>query len=274
MNGEPLVFLAEPPKTAYDLYFHIGPVPVRISPFFWVLAALLGWSSAVSIDKMLGDDSLGAGVWLLLWVAAVLISILVHEIGHWLAMRWYGTDAYVVLYHFGGLAVPRGNSSFGGYGGDYSRGNQIVISAAGPAAQLLLACGLVVGTLAAGYRVYDVPFFNSLIPDTGRPFPSFALAVFVDFLIVSSVYWALLNLLPVYPLDGGHIAREVFLRIDAQSGIRNSLILSIAASGVVAFYAFVRLDDKFFGIMMVALAYSSFQTLQRYTGGGFGGRGW
>ena len=69
---------------------------------------MLGWSSAVNIDTMLGDDSLGAGVWLLLWVAAVLISILVHEIGHWLAMRWYGTDAYVVLYHFGGLAVPRG----------------------------------------------------------------------------------------------------------------------------------------------------------------------
>jgi stage IV sporulation protein FB len=267
------VFLAEPPSTAYDLRFHVGPVPVRISPFFWVAAGLIGWSLAHDIDQQV-TGSPGAGVWLLLWIAAVLISILVHEIGHWLAMRWYGTDAYVVLYHFGGLAVPRG-SSFGGYGADDTRGNQLVISAAGPVAQLLLAAALIFGVQALGYQPPPIPYLDPLLNlGRGEVIPSDTVNVFLWFLALPSIYWALLNLLPVYPLDGGHITREIFLRLDSQSGIRNSLMLSVFTAGLIAFLAFVRLKDPFLGIMFALLAFSSFQTLQRYTGGGFGGSRW
>ena len=269
------MFLAEPPATAYDLRFRVGPIPVRISPFFWVAAALIGWQLAHQVDKSL-PDSPGAGVWLLLWIAAVLISIGIHEIGHWLAMRWYGTDAYIVLYHFGGLAVPRGSASFGGYGVDATKTNQLVISAAGPAAQLLLAAFVVLGTHALGYRLTSGLAWldRALALGEGRPLPSPALEIFVFFLALPSIYWALLNLLPVYPLDGGHIAREIFLRFDTQNGIRNSLMLSVVTAGVIAFLAFVRLRDPFLGIMFVLLAFSSFQILQRYSGGGFGGPRW
>ena len=36
----------------------------------------------------------------------MFVSILVHEFGHALAFRRFGTDSHIVLWMFGGLAVP------------------------------------------------------------------------------------------------------------------------------------------------------------------------
>jgi len=82
----------------------------------------------------------------------------------------------------------------------------------------------------------------------------------------------LVNLLPVYPLDGGQIAREIFTAFNAQEGIRNSLTLSIFTGGGVALYAIMH-REWFIAIMFGLLAYSSYTTLQAYSGrgGGFGG---
>ena len=109
----------------------------------------------------------------------------------------------------------------------------------------------------------------------GQPIPALPLDLAVFFLLAPSMYWALLNLLPVYPLDGGQIAREVFTISNPNTGIRNSLILSIVAGAAVAIFA-LRRGDTFLAIMFGMLAFSSYQTLQAYSGrgGGFGGRPW
>jgi stage IV sporulation protein FB len=84
-----------------------------------------------------------------------------------------------------------------------------------------------------------------------------------------------MNLLPVYPLDGGQISRELFTLSNAQEGIRYSLILSIATGAAVAIW-FWKQGDTLAGMMFALLAYSSFMTLQAYfgRGGGFGGGRW
>ena len=115
--------LAEPERTPYDLRFRFLGFPVRIHPFFWLGSALLG---ANSLD-------LGIG-YLAIWIVVVLVSILVHELGHAFAFRRYGAGADVILYAFGGLAVPTHAIS--------GRGRRILISLAGPVAGFILA-GLV-----------------------------------------------------------------------------------------------------------------------------------
>ncbi len=42
------------------------------------------------------------------------------------------------------------------------------------------------------------------------------------------------NLLPVYPLDGGQIAREILLKFSPAYGIRQSLVLSMSVAVVLA----------------------------------------
>ncbi len=110
---------------------------------FWVAAVVLGWSACNSWDESFsleGSYSPGAPILLIIWSAAILVSILVHELGHAMAMRYYGIRSRMILYHFGGLAI---GSSFGSWNGA-RRGSQnaldsLLIAAAGPAAQLALA---------------------------------------------------------------------------------------------------------------------------------------
>ena len=119
------MFLAEPQRTAYDLNFSLGGVPVRVHPMFWLFTVLLGANDPVPLH-------------LLIWVVAVFLSILVHEFGHSLAMRSFGWTSHIVLYSFGGLAVQDG--SHGGFERPGRRGRdartQIIISFAGPLAGL------------------------------------------------------------------------------------------------------------------------------------------
>jgi stage IV sporulation protein FB len=87
------VFIDHQP-TSFDVTFRLGRFPVRVHPLFWLSMALIGlpWF----------DRSLLLG---LLWVACGFVSILVHELGHALAIRHYGSPASIQLIAFGGLAT-------------------------------------------------------------------------------------------------------------------------------------------------------------------------
>lgn len=244
------MLLGEPAATPYDLRFSVFGFDVRISPWFWLAAVLIG------------SQSSGSG--LLIWVLVVLLSILIHEMGHALAFRRFGISSHIVLYHFGGLAVP---DSYGTWGARTGPREQVIISAAGPAAQMLAAAALVVILQAGGFRMW-VPGFGELGGDKLLPDSAFQ---FVTYFVIVSIYWALLNLLPVYPLDGGQIARNVFLLFGSDQAIQYSLMLSTVAGGAIGIWGFAN-GQTFLGIMFLMLAYSSYQALGQYGGGGFGRR--
>ena len=52
--------------------------------------------------------------------------------------------------------------------------------------------------------------------------------------------WGLLNLLPMYPLDGGQIAQQIFVLANPQDAIRQSLILSVIVGGMMGVIAFMQ----------------------------------
>ncbi|HTQ37872.1 MAG TPA: site-2 protease family protein [Pirellulales bacterium] len=265
------MLLAEPPPNPWDLHFKLLGIPVRITPWFWLANVVLGWSFASSLAKS-SQGALTVGTALLMWTAVVLISIIAHEFGHAFAFRFYGIHSHVVLYHFGGIAVP--DSSFD-FGRRMHLGSvqQIVIAAAGPAASLALGAVFVGIVYFGGFYVPNpLPFihpFAFLLE--GERVPSVALQGLLYAILFVNIGWALMNLLPVYPLDGGQISREMFTLGQPREGIRNSLILSILVAGAVAVWALSK-QDTFLAIMFGMLAYSSFMTLQAYMGRGGGWR--
>ncbi|HBO44748.1 MAG TPA: hypothetical protein DD670_12625 [Planctomycetaceae bacterium] len=274
----------EPPRSPYDINFRLFGIPVRVHPLFWLVGLFLGMSA----PEMSG---------MFLWVAALFIAILVHEFGHALTMRHYGLQPWVVLYGMGGLACYSPDQL------SYSRANtslrQILISLAGPGAGFVLAIVLMVASVAAGYGVSifvgartvlalkyipggpflatvvrDTPFVgvSALISGITAPIPN-ALA---NHLLFIGLAWGLINLLPVYPLDGGQISREIFVRFNPRQGIRYSLILSVVTAGVLAALFLLNVvqtprgEVKGVGASLLVpilfgyLAYSSYATLQAY----------
>lgn len=249
------MLLAEPQETSADLHFAIGGIRVRVSAWFWAAAALLGWSQCQSWAR--GDQRTLLQL-LVLWIVAVFVSILVHEMGHALAYRSFGQSAHVVLYHFGGLAIP----DLWGRRGHLRPLERLLVSAAGPAAQLALAACLIAALRAGGY-VVPVPFAwlaDGLGLEGGRHFTSIFTHVFVDFLLFVNIFWPLLNLVPVPPLDGGQIVREGLLAAGVADAHRIAGIIGVCAGGAVAWWGYTR-GEPFLGIMFAMLAASCFQGL-------------
>ena len=268
------MLLAEPPATQFDLHFRIFGFHVRVTPFFWVAAGVLGHNLAASFSYALKEQSPSTGILLLLWILCVFLSILIHELGHALAMRYYGMQARIVLWHFGGLAIPESVSAFVGFGSRTKPHAQIVISAAGPIAQLLLPVAIIIGAQLGGFRVDTlINWVNSIFALTAENLvpPAPPVQVLLSFLLWPSIMWALFNLLPIYPLDGGQITREFCTLFSSQNGTRNSLVLSVITALAVMFYGWQQ-GNIFLAIMGGMLGFSSYQMLQRYSGhSGFGG---
>jgi Zn-dependent protease len=158
---------------------------------------------------------------------------------------------------------------------DRSAREQIIISLAGPFAGFLLA-GAVVGLLAAsghfaGFRFDLVPVrYYSF--DDGDGGISLRDRV-VSYMLFVNFAWGLMNLLPVYPLDGGKVAREILVELDSGRGIVRSLWLSIIVAALAAVYALFAWNSIFVPIMFGLLAFGSYQMLQAYMGRG-PGMGW
>ena len=265
------MLLQEPAESQYDLRFSFFGFPVRVSWTFWLGAAVFGWGLVDGIDRMLFESSPGRFPLLLLWGMCMLVSILIHELGHAFAFRMYGIHSSIVLYHFGGLAIPTAASMPGRSIGRLSQRDDLWIALAGPLAQLASAAAVVAAVKFAGYRLEIfawMPAGLHRIPGVleGNAIDSAGLFAMVSFYIFPSVLWALLNLIPVWPLDGGRIARSLVLMGGGDTS--QALWISLIAAGGMAAYGF-RNGQTFLGILFLSLAITNFQMLQHSGGGGW-----
>lgn len=247
-----MLLFQPPPPTRYDLRFSIAGIPVTVHPLFWLIALLLGSS---------GDILL-----LPIWVAVIFVSILVHELGHALAFRRFGQRSQIVLHFAGGLTIPEPVS----WGGRFasvalSPNEQIVVSLAGPGAGFLLAALVIaIVTLAGGSVITTwllgfIPLpLTALVPFGGR-----VVTVLISMLLWVNIFWGLINLAPVYPLDGGNVTRNVLLQADPLDGVRKSLWVSVIAGALVAIAGLVFFRSLFMALLFGLLAFQSYQALQR-----------
>jgi Zn-dependent protease len=240
-----IVFLFEPEQTRFDLRWRMFGTPVRVHPMFWLISLILGYD---------GTIKMGIG-YVFAWVACVFVSVLLHEFGHVWMGRLFGSHGYIVLYSFGGLAI--GSNLLN------RRWQRVLVLLAGPLIQLLLYAALYAALYFGGDRLL------LSFPEHSR------LAVFqvLVMLIRINLIWPLLNLLPIWPLDGGQITREICQAMMPLRGIAFSLGLSMVVSGLLAVHMFMGTQGRpilpyvpIFGlwtaIFFAMFCISSFQALQ------------
>lgn len=250
--------------TRYDWNFVLWGIPVRIHPLFWLFAFLF----SPYLSRPIGEMS----HWLMGltgWVCAWFLSFLVHEFGHALVLqRHYGAAPWVVLYGFGGMACHR--PYYRRAPGPWGR---ILISFAGPGAELLSVAALVgllllfrielaLGVSSMGIvplpMIVPVGIFE-MVRTTGSSLFIF-LGMFVYSYLWMGIFWSVLNLFPIYPLDGGHIAREFLTTTDRRNGFVTSVWISIICAVALGLYL---LDNgSFFGAIFFGfLAFQNYQSL-------------
>jgi stage IV sporulation protein FB len=207
--------------------FAIAGFPITVHWFFWLTCAMLGGGFYAKTP----EDWLRV----LVWAVVVFVSITVHELGHAFAGRRFGAWPSIRLHGLGGVTfLP---------GAHFTRKQGIIVSAAGPIAGLLL--GIVV--LAAS-QVLTLP------PGLLRVAVLYAL--YVNF------FWTFVNLLPIQPLDGGQILRDIlgprYLRVTCVIG-------GVLAAAMAILALMMRMP--FLALLMGFLAYHNFTRQQQVEGG-------
>ena len=202
-------------------HFSIAGIPIRIEWSFWLIAVFLGYRARTG--------------WLLVaWVAIVLVSILVHELGHAVALRVFHQRPHVVLHAFGGLTY--GSSAY------RSRAQSIVVSAAGPLAAFLLL---------------GVPAWLAL--DPFWQYTDYERWVIVNDIAWVNIAWSIVNLLPILPLDGGNIAASIV-------GPHAARLLSMVTAFGAATY-FFSTGNQFGGFFLMMFAIMNFASYQQEKAG-------
>jgi stage IV sporulation protein FB len=244
-----------PPLTRYDLRFRFAGVPVRVHPLFWLMALLFGASA-------------GSLVNLLVWIVVLFISILGHELGHAFAMRMYGIDSRIVLHLAGGLTIPE-SVRWGSRRASVSLGStqSMIVSFAGPFAGFLLAGLVILAVVASGGSVFISKLFGVIpLPMAQLPVSSYVANLVVMTFLWINVFWGLINLMPVYPLDGGDIAREALVRMDPRRGLRTSLLVSAVAGLIIALLGLTLFHSMYIAFLFGILAIESYQAYQAHFG--------
>lgn len=206
------------------IHFSLLGIPVRIEPWFWITMAFIGGGlhAANSTDILL----------VLVFIFAGFLSVLIHELGHALAIRKYGLPTSITLQAFGGYAsYPSGQ---------LNRKQSFLVTVAGPAVQFALGVLLIV--LARYIAIPEGSLFRPFIRD----------------LIWVSIAWSVLNCLPVYPLDGGQMLAAI---LGPQKQRYVHLISAIVALSIgLAGYAF--LGTLLLPIFMALFAWQNWQAFQ------------
>lgn len=205
--------------------FQLFGIPVEIQPWLWVTLAIFGGALDHFTPQFLP--------FIALFMFAGAFSLLVHEMGHALTIRRFGAPTRIVLHAFGGYALHPA--------GIFTRKQQFLVSAAGPGLQLLL-----------GGVAWLVQAF--------APLPTAYAEFLFDMLFYISMVWAILNLMPVIPLDGGQMMSSALGHHRRSLALRISMIAAVC----IAVLMFVTTKRFIFPIFLGLFAYRNYQELKHF----------
>ncbi len=200
------------------LRFRLGRIPIEVEPLFWLMAFVMG-------SNLRGPA-------IVLWVLVVFVSIMVHELGHALASIAFGARAKIKLHSMGGLTYPDRQ---------LTRSQEVLMTLAGPFAGFALAA-IVYGLL------YQFPWM-ALSPKVG---------VLVSLTLSVNIWWGVINLLPVPPLDGGHVA----LAVAGPRHERAVRVLALVVSGAIVAWS-ISEGSIYRAVLFGMLGYQNLQLMSR-----------
>ena len=231
------------------LDFKLFKIPVRIEPWFWLMGFFLGGGLAITSRQDL--------LMVLLWIIILFVSILVHELGHALTSRkMTGVTPSIKLWGMGGLAYP--NTQL-------TRKQSFWVTWAGPLAGLgffgliVLTCCAIYG-FAIGTDLTMILLFPSRETYTVLAKMNDPVLYMLKDLLRVNFWWSLMNLLPVFPLDGGQIYASI------ERSPKKVWTVGMVTGALVAVAALLFLQQLFITILFGYFAFQNYKRLDHLKG--------
>lgn len=180
----------------------------------------------------------------LIWIPILFISVLIHELAHaaMIGLLGFGSS-HIVLTGMGGVTINQRRAR---------PWQDLLISIAGPASSFGIF-------FLAIYIGLNVPAAH-----TDR-----MLAALIPRLRDANFFWAIFNLIPVPPLDGGHATREFFrMFLNERTAFVIAIWIAMVVGGGVAVYALIQ-GTYILAIYIAWFVYMAFQQWQFFKAQGY-----
>jgi len=200
-----------------------GRIPLAIHPFFWIFAAMIGWLNSGTLMGMF------------IWVGIILVSVVIHEFGHALTAVAFKQNARIQLIALGGVTTFEGPK--------LKFWQQFLITLNGPIFGFAL---FVIATLLLKWNVATSPLMIGILKTTQ----------------LANLFWTVVNLLPVLPLDGGQLLRILLEASFGVKGFKASLIIGAVISVLLALYFFM-VQAFLIGAFFFLFAFQSFDSWRK-----------
>ena len=151
-------------------------------------------------------------------LVVIIVIIIFHELGHFLAMKYYRYADVSIFF------IPLLGALVSGSKREVSQRQNAVILLAGPLPGILLGLALYFIDKNAG----GIHWGN----------------ISLNFISLLFIWLNIINLLPVYPLDGGQLLNRVFLD---EEGFASNIFLTISAVAVV----WLSVHTKFYILLII-----------------------
>ena len=205
-----------------------GIIPITIHPFFWLLAAMIGYLQSQSI--------LGTFI----WAAVILVSVLFHEFGHALTALAFRQRSAITLFGMGGVTERVNQEPLKSW-------QEFLVVLNGP-------------LFGFGLFFLSVYLFDLIKATPGMTVLKIALSISMSVNFI----WTVLNLFPVYPLDGGKLLAIALSRFFGSKGMRASLLISTIIGGLTSIYFFIQ-GQLFAGAIFMMFGFESWRAFSAYS---------
>jgi Zn-dependent protease len=168
-----------------------------------------------------------------IWIAIIFVSVLCHEFGHALTAVAFKQQARIQLVALGGLTSYEGPK--------LKFWQQFLIVFNGPLFGFFL---FVIATLLLQFNLS--PLWHGILKATQ----------------VANLFWTIVNLLPVMPLDGGQLLRIVLEASFGVKGFKAALLIGAILSILLSFYFFI-IQAFLVGAIFFLFAFQSFDSWRK-----------
>lgn len=246
-----------------SISFSLFGVPILIQPFAWLLLAFLGGAFRITEASELSA--------VLVFVVAGMISLIAHELGHALVgQRLMGGSPIIEISGMGGVTVNQ-NMSHPTRWGFFQMVFAGPIAGCIPALLMFMLLVLQMGDFnacLAFVRCSSFPFFVTapdfeLARQVASEFYDFSTGqlslmyhVYTSFFMVG-IWWTILNLLPIFPLDGGKLLGTLL------NNFKLASMIGLIFSALLILFAFY-MESVYNCILAAYLAYLNWQHFQQF----------